>query len=139
MRLASALLLAAVAILAAGCGAVTDRQRAATPRSARRSSRASAARCHTLADAGTTGTIGPNLDDAFAYDKKQGFDEPTIRDVVRGQIAYAEADPGTGTRLVPNPGMPPNLITGQDARDVAVYVAKCAAVPHCGVTAAGGG
>ena len=35
--------------------------------------------------------------------------------------------------------MPPNLITGQDARDVADYVAKCSAVPHCGVTAAGGG
>jgi hypothetical protein len=30
--------------------------------------------------------------------------------------------------------MPPNLVEGQDAKDVAVYVAKCAAVPHCGVS-----
>jgi hypothetical protein len=47
---------------------------------------------------------------------------------VRGQIAYADSDPGTG-----HPGMPANLVNGQDAKDVAVYVAKCAAVPHCGV------
>jgi mono/diheme cytochrome c family protein len=84
--------------------------------------------CHTLADAGTTGTIGPNLDNAFGSDKAQGFDIQTIRDVVRGQIAYADSDPGTG-----HPGMPANLIQGQDAKDVAVYVAKCSAVPHCGV------
>ena len=102
--------------------------------------------CHSLADAGTTGSFtspgkpnpvgGPDLDDAFAADKAQGFEIQTIRDVVRGQIAYAEADPGTGTAKTPNPGMPPNLVHGQDARDVSVYVAKCAAVPSCGVGAA---
>ena len=85
--------------------------------------------CHTLADAGTTGTIGPNLDHAFGSDKAQGFDVQSIRDVVRGQIAYAESDPGTG-----HPGMPPNLLQGQDAKNVAVYVAQCSAVPHCGVS-----
>jgi mono/diheme cytochrome c family protein len=79
--------------------------------------------CHTLADAKATGTIGPNLDDAFASDKAQGFSQQTIKDVVRGQIAYAELP------------MPQNLYTGQDAADVATYVAKCAANPHCGVTA----
>ena len=47
-----------------------------------------------------------------------------MTDVVRGQIAYPEKP------------MPPNLVTGQDADDVAVYVAKCAANPNCGVTAA---
>ena len=83
----------------------------------------SCASCHTLADAGSTGTVGPNLDDAFSSDKAQGFSEQTIRDVVRGQIAYAE------------PPMPQNLYEGQDADDVAVYVAKCSANPHCGVTA----
>jgi mono/diheme cytochrome c family protein len=79
--------------------------------------------CHTLADAGSKGTIGPNLDDAFSSDKQQGFSEQTIRDVVRGQIAY------------PEPPMPANLYSGQDADDVATYVAKCSANPHCGVTA----
>ena len=85
--------------------------------------------CHTLADAGTTGTIGPNLDNAFGSDKAQGFDVQSIRDVVRGQIAYADSDPGTG-----HPGMPANLLRGQDAKNVAVYVAKCSAMPHCGVS-----
>jgi cytochrome c6 len=31
--------------------------------------------------------------------------------------------------------MPANLLHGQDANDVATYIAKCAAVPSCGVTA----
>jgi len=88
--------------------------------------------CHTLADAGTSGTIGPDLDDAFAADREAIFQskgtEQTIRDVVRGQIAYPESDTGTG-----KPGMTPNLLHGQQARDVAVYVAKCAAVKNCGV------
>jgi mono/diheme cytochrome c family protein len=97
------------------------------------------ASCHTLAAAGTQGTIGPNLDDAFAADKSKSFESAgtvqTIRDIVRGQIAYADSNPGTGQT-----GMPANLLTGQDAKDVAVFVAQCAAVPHCkiGTTPASG-
>ena len=83
----------------------------------------SCASCHTLADAKSTGTVGPNLDDAFSSDKDQQFSEQTIKDVVRGQIAYPEAP------------MPANLYRGQDARDIATYVAKCAGNPSCGVTA----
>ena len=90
------------------------------------------ASCHTLAAAGTHGTIGPNLDAAFAADKSKAFVSSgtiqTIRDDVRGQIAYADSNPGTGST-----GMPANLLTGQDAKDVAVFVAQCAAVPHCKV------
>ena len=85
--------------------------------------------CHTLANAGTSGTVGPDLDAAFGPDKAQGFKEQTIRDIVRGQIAYA--DPNTGTKV---PGMPANIVRGQQAKDVAIYVAKCAAVPHCDVS-----
>jgi mono/diheme cytochrome c family protein len=90
------------------------------------------ASCHTLADANTTGTIGPNLDDAFAAVKQQKFTIQSMEDLIRGQIAYPEAP------------MPANLLKGQDANDVATYIAKCAAVPQCGVTAtkpapAGGG
>ena len=51
-----------------------------------------------------------------------------MRDLVRGQIAYAVSDTGTG-----HPGMTPNLLHGQQARDVAWYVAQCAAEPHCNV------
>jgi mono/diheme cytochrome c family protein len=78
--------------------------------------------CHTLADAGTKGTIGPNLDDAFSSAKAQGFSLSSMIDLVRGQIAYPEKP------------MPANLLTGQDASDVAAYIAKCAGNPHCGVT-----
>ena len=86
-------------------------------------SKGSCASCHTLADAGSKGTLGPNLDDAFSSDKSQGFSEQTMADIVRGQIAYPEEP------------MPPNIYRGQDARDIALYVAKCAGVNPCGVTA----
>ena len=46
-----------------------------------------------------------------------------MADVVRGQIAYPEAP------------MPANIYRGQDARDVALYIAKCAGNASCGVTA----
>ena len=98
----------------------------------------SCASCHTLADAGSTGTIGPNLDDAFRYDKAQGFSESTIQDVVRGQIAYANSDTGAGLggKKPPGtayPGMPDNILEGQQAKDVAAFVARCSAVPKCNV------
>jgi mono/diheme cytochrome c family protein len=84
------------------------------------------ASCHTLADAKSQGTIGPNLDDAFSSDKQQGFSEQTMADIVRGQIAYAD----------PEGPMTPNLVRGSDADSVALYIAKCAGNPSCGVTAA---
>ena len=115
-----------VAFLAAGCGAVgrTTVGDASRGKEIFLSQQAQCASCHTLADAKSKGTIGPNLDDAFEYDKQQGFSEQTIRDVVRGQIAYPEKP------------MPPNLVEGQDANDVAIYVAKCSGNANCGVIAA---
>jgi mono/diheme cytochrome c family protein len=118
-----------VVLASSGCGAV-KRVTEGDPAhgkelflTAANPSEPSCASCHTLADAGSTGMVGPNLDDAFSSDKAQGFSEQTIRDVVRGQIAYAE------------PPMPQNLYQGQDADDVSVYVAKCSGNPHCGVVA----
>ena len=70
--------------------------------------------CHTLADAGAQGKIGPNLDDAFAPDRKQGFKQSSIQSLVLDQIRFAQ-----GT-------MPPMLVTGHDAQDVAAYVAAVA-------------
>jgi cbb3-type cytochrome c oxidase subunit III len=77
--------------------------------------------CHTLADAGTHGQTGPDLDDAFGPDRKQGFKQVTIEQVVRDQIELAV------------PPMPKNLVTGSDADAVAAYVAQVAGT---GVTAA---
>ena len=70
--------------------------------------------CHTLADAGTAGTTGPNLDMALGYSCSQGFDEDTIFEVVHGQIDLG------------GPQMPADLVRGQDAVDVAGYVASVA-------------
>jgi mono/diheme cytochrome c family protein len=83
--------------------------------------------CHALADAGTTGAIGPDLDFAFVQSRLDGFDEATIRQVVRGQIAYPVVDPPTAA-----PGMPADIFTGQDAEDVATYVASVAALDASG-------
>ena len=73
---------------------------------------AKCAGCHTLAAANAKGTVGPNLDDAFGADKKQGFKESTIQNVVLLQIRQ------------PSLPMPKNLVKGQDAQDVAAYVAS---------------
>ena len=83
--------------------------------------------CHALADAGTTGQIGPDLDFAFVQSRINGFDESTIRQVVRGQIAYPIVDPPTEA-----PGMPKDIFTGQDAEDVATYVASVAGLDSSG-------
>ena len=77
--------------------------------------------CHTLADAGTTGAIGPNLDFAFVQSRIDGLGEDTILQVVRGQIAYPVVDPSTEA-----PGMPADIFEGQEAEDVAAYVASVA-------------
>jgi cbb3-type cytochrome c oxidase subunit III len=73
--------------------------------------------CHTLAAAGTHGTQGPNLDDAFTHARSQGFKQVTIEQVVRDQIELA------------GPPMPQNLVKGSDADAVAAYVALVAGNP----------
>ena len=73
--------------------------------------------CHTLSAAGTHGNQGPNLDDAFAYARQQGFKPVTIEQVVRDQIELAV------------PPMPQNLVKGSDADAVAAYVALVAGNP----------
>ena len=90
--------------------------------------------CHTLADAGTQGTIGPNLDDAFAGPRDQGFKESSIRNVVHDQILYPVTNPSgldVGLNGVEKKvtGMPAKLVTGDDANDVAAYVASVAGLP----------
>jgi mono/diheme cytochrome c family protein len=120
----------ALAALAAGCGSVGRVEDASTS-GGQALFQENCGSCHTLADAGTQGQVGPNLDQAFAYARKdqedQGFHESTIRDVVRGQIAYPVEEPPTG-----DPGMPANILTGEDADTVAAYVASVAGLPVAG-------
>lgn len=83
--------------------------------------------CHTLADAGTKGTIGPNLDDAFKQDVADGLGRDTIAGVVKKQI-----------ELPTGPEMPANLVKGKDADAVSVYVANVAGKKAGGATGATG-
>jgi mono/diheme cytochrome c family protein len=89
--------------------------------------------CHALADAGTVGVVGPNLDDAFVQSRADGIGETTIQSVVRGQIAYPTENPPTGL-----PGMPADIVTGEDAEAVAAYVASVAGVSTEGGAAEAG-
>jgi plastocyanin len=79
--------------------------------------------CHTLNRAGTKGTTGPNLDQAFQRAEKDGFGETAIRGVVKKQIEYPNRSPELGGI------MPAKLVTGQDADNVAAYVASVVAQP----------
>jgi plastocyanin len=84
--------------------------------------------CHVLARAGSTGVVGPNLDEAFQRARQDGFGESTFEGLVHHQILYPairpQHDPETGKEL---PAMPAMLVTGDDAEDVAAYVASAAA------------
>jgi len=113
------------ALVATGCG-TTGLPEAGTGDTTRGKElfKAKCGQCHTLADAGTVGTIGPNLDDAFLQSRADGLGERTIQSVVRGQISYAIEAPTTGA-----PGMPRDIVTGDDAESVAAYVASVAALP----------
>ncbi len=116
-----AVTLSVLAVLVAGCGALGYTSAKADKANGKKLFTSTCGGCHTLADAGTTGTIGPDLDYAFKQDLAVGMTESTIRQVVRGQIAYAITDTSTGS-----PGMPKDLVKGQDANDVAAYVASVA-------------
>ena len=85
------------------------------------------AACHALERAGATGVTGPDLDAAFAQARKDGLGESTFRGVVEQQIINPnqnpQIDPDTGDETQ----MPADLVTGDDARDVAAYVAQAVA------------
>ena len=80
--------------------------------------------CHQLAEAGSSGQVGPNLDDAFAAARASGMDGDTIEGIVAAQIEYPR--PSTTN---PVNSMPADLVTGTDLDDVAAYVAQFAGVP----------
>jgi cbb3-type cytochrome c oxidase subunit III len=80
--------------------------------------------CHALAAVGSAGGIGPNLDDSFAQARADGYKESAIANIVHDQIRYAGQYPTAQNNpdyLTAN--MPRNLVKGQDADDVAAFVA----------------
>jgi mono/diheme cytochrome c family protein len=70
--------------------------------------------CHMLAGAGTQGQVGPNLDDAFGAARNAGFKPNGMKQLVEQWISLAQ------------PPMPRNLVSGQDAANIAAYVASVA-------------
>jgi mono/diheme cytochrome c family protein len=73
--------------------------------------------CHILGRAGTQGTTGPDLDAAFRSALADGMDRETVEGIVHDQILNPRK----------NSAMPAELVTGEDARDVAAYVGFAAA------------
>ncbi|MEA2128650.1 MAG: hypothetical protein QOJ85_1541 [Solirubrobacteraceae bacterium] len=80
--------------------------------------------CHVLNRAETKGAQGPNLDDAFREALSEGFGRDTIHGVVFDQIRHPAK-----VRKDSPAYMPPKLVTGKLASDVASYVAAVAARP----------
>jgi len=111
--------LVALVMTASGCG-TSD----ADPQRGRELFRVKCGTCHTLAQAGSTAQVGPNLDHAFAAAREEGNDSDTIEGVVKAQVEYPR--PNNGNTAV---SMPADIVTGQDLDDVAAYVGEWAGVP----------
>ena len=124
-RRLSAFALVAAVLVASGCGTVgLPEEGEGDTAAGRELFIANCGQCHVLADAGTKGTIGPNLDYAFVQSRADGIGDATIQSVIRGQISYPVEEPSTGS-----PGMPADIVTGEDADSVAAYVASVAGLP----------
>jgi mono/diheme cytochrome c family protein len=121
-RLATVAGIAVASLIGSGCGVSTG---VAAPGAANLSNGkqlfiTTCGGCHTLAEAGTKGTIGPNLDAAYEQPRMNGFQDSSFEALVREQIM-------NGSPFSKPTPMPANLLSGQDAQDVAAYVAAVAA------------
>ena len=111
--------LIALAAAASGCGTSNP-----DPQRGRDLFRIKCGTCHSLAQAGSTAQVGPNLDHAFAAARAEGNDSDTIEGVVKAQVEYPR--PSNGNQAV---SMPADIVSGQDLDDVAAYVGEWAGVP----------
>ncbi|HMN98420.1 MAG TPA: c-type cytochrome [Miltoncostaeaceae bacterium] len=112
-RLAAVLAVGGGLALAAGCGSSND---TADLDNGKTQFANLCASCHTLAASGKPpSNVGPNLDDSFRASRQAGIDDEQFSGVVRRWITEAQKP------------MPRDLVTGQDAIDVAGYVASVAA------------
>ena len=130
------LALAGAALLAAGCAGRAVEAGSADTANGKQLFAKNCGGCHTLADAATAGTVGPNLDDAFRAARSEeggGFDDSTVFDVTLDQMRLA-APP------MPRFDSGPQKLSEEELRDVAAYVASVAGLPPeaaAGGTAAG--
>jgi cytochrome c6 len=123
------------AITLTGCGTGGLATGTGDPRSGSQLFTSKCGGCHTLAAAGTQGKIGPDLDAAFAGDRKQGFPDSTIENVVLDQMRLPSAPMPGPDQLFPvckngKANVPPGCVPDQSQalEDVAAYVTSVAGV-----------
>lgn len=137
-RLRAALVLAVIGVAAVALSACSARPGGGNPNlvAGKQLFVSKCGACHVLGRAATKGNVGPNLDQAFQQSLKDGFGRDGITGAVHGWILH------------PNPGgqMPAKIVKGEDAYDVAAYVAQSVArggkdsgLLASAVKAAGGG
>ena len=122
-RSALALLALLAAVSLSGCGATTTSREGASTDRGKELFQQECGQCHTLADAGTAGEIGPSLDDGFLA-RDQGFDESTYFEVVLGQMEI----PGEPMPDYDEPGTE-TYLPEEDRVAIAAYVASVAGEP----------
>jgi mono/diheme cytochrome c family protein len=112
-RAAAAIAVGGGLLIAAGCGGHDPL--AGDPEAGKTQFATLCASCHTLEDSGRPpSTVGPNLDDSFRAARQVGIADEQFAGVVLRWIREAQAP------------MPRDLVEGQDALDVAAYVASVA-------------
>ncbi len=110
---------AVLSALAAGCGITEDEPDLVA---GKRAFAEKCGSCHVLGRAGTQGIQGPNLDEAFRQALADGMDREGVEGAVHAQID----NPAMVAKDSPA-YMPPDLVTGRDADNVAAYVAAAVA------------
>jgi len=128
---------AAIAVTLAACGTGGKVSGSANAQNGKVIFQQKCAGCHALEAVGSTAPIGPNLDDAFAQARADGYKQSAIANIVHDQIRF----PGQYPTAQNNPSylkanMPANLVSGRDAEDVAAFVAANAGVSGFAVSKA---
>jgi mono/diheme cytochrome c family protein len=125
------LVLLSAGFLLAGCAGRTVDSKTADTNQGKQLFVPKCGSCHTLQDAATVGTVGPNLDDAFFAARNQaGFDESTFFQITLDQMRLA-APP------MPRFDEGPERLSEQELVDIAGYVASVAGVQLAGGSGTG--
>ncbi len=120
-RVISVIAALAVVALVSGC----DLQEDADKANGRMLFQEKCGTCHSLAEAGTSADIGPDLDAAFAQARADGMDSDTIEGVVSAQVENPRPAPPEEVDIY----MPAGLVEGDDLEAVSAYVGSVAGVP----------
>ena len=111
------ILLSIAALLTGGLLAGCDLQEDADLERGRQLFQTNCGTCHTLAEAGTAATIGPDLDASFAAARETGMDQDTFEGVVTSQIENPREIHPDNPRY-DQVYMPANIVTGREARAI---------------------